>query len=174
MKGTPVLLLTVLASLAMGVAPADEPAKVGTPGKPQDAVFMTASNPLMYRAIRKARAELAGFLELAEAPRKSQQDIKVRVTLLEGNAGEYIWLTRFKQDDNGLFTGYIDGDIHMKSRYRKGDRFTFVRGDIIDWTWTDSIKGVIYGAYTDCALATLAPADEAAKFRKAHKLNCVF
>jgi hypothetical protein len=32
----------------------------------------------------------------------------------------------------------------------------------------------VFGAYTECALLTLAPADVAAKIRKDHKLDCEF
>jgi uncharacterized protein YegJ (DUF2314 family) len=77
--------------------------------------------------------------------------------LLERNQGEYIWITDFRQDDTGLYAGIVDDDVHRPSRFERGDRFKFVRADIVDWTWTDTRKGRTCGAYTECALLTLAP-----------------
>ena len=161
--------------LAMSIVRAETP-KVNTtlPGKPDQVLSMSADDPLMHRAIRRARAELADFLELAEAPQRHQKDFAVRVLLLQRNQGEYIWISGFKEGDNGRFAGHVDGDIHMQSQFKRGDPFTFTRGDIVDWTWTDERTGRIHGAYTECALMTLAPPDVAAKFRKEHKLDCEF
>jgi uncharacterized protein YegJ (DUF2314 family) len=144
------------------------------PGKPNEVLTMYADHPLMRRAIRRARSELADFLELAESPPGNLTNFAVRVYLLERNEVEYVWIANFRRNDDGLFAGVVDGDIHMKSRFARGDRFTFVRGDIVDWTYTDTRKGRVHGAYTECALLTLAPAAEADKIRKTRKLDCNF
>jgi len=175
-KGALLQLLLLLGPLAAGIALADEASKLRKvlPGKPGDMLYMHADEPAMRRAIRKARDGLTDFLELAESPKKDQKDFRVRVALRERNEGEVIWIAGFRQDDNGLFAGTIDDDILMQTRFKRGDRFTFVRGDILDWTWTDTRKSRVHGAYTECALMTLAPADEAAKYRKARKPDCEF
>jgi uncharacterized protein YegJ (DUF2314 family) len=159
-----------------GVTLADEPPKVNEklPGESAEVLTMYADEPAMRRAIRKARDSLTDFLELAESPKPWQKNIKVRVALRERNEIEYIWISNFKQNDNSLFSGVVDGEIFMPSRFKRGDRFTFVRGDIGDWTWTDSRKDRVYGAYTECALMTIAPADIAAKYRKQRKPDCEF
>lgn len=175
MKGALHRLSFVIGPLLLGIALADTPqVKTGLPGAPAQVLSMYADDPVMHRAIRRARSELAEFLELAASPKSHQVDFAVRVALLERNEGEYIWISNFKQDDTGLFAGVVAGDIHMQSRFKRGDRFTFVRGDIVDWTYTDERKGRTYGAYTECALLTLAPAAVAEKFRKDHKLDCEF
>ena len=148
--------------------------KTTLPGKPDQVFTMDADHPLMLRAIRRARSELADFLELAESPPGNLTHFSVRVTLLERNEAEYIWVTGFAQDDNSLFAGVVDGDIHMKSRFKRGDRFTFRRGDIVDWTYTDTGKGRVHGAYTECALLTLAPAADAQQIREKNQLDCNF
>jgi uncharacterized protein YegJ (DUF2314 family) len=148
--------------------------KTTLPGKPDQVFTMHADHPLMLRAIRRARSELTDFLELAESPPGNLAHFSVRVTLLERNEAEYIWITDFSKDDNSLFAGIVDGDIHMKSRFKRGDRFTFRQGDIVDWTYTDTRKGRVHGAYTECALLTLAPAADAQRIREKNQLDCNF
>jgi len=162
--------------MVLGVALARETPRLKTtlPGTDGAVLSMYADEPVMHRAIRRARAELDDFLELAESPNRHLRHIAVRVALLERNEGEYIWITDFRKDDAGLYAGVVDDDIHMQSRFKRGDRFTFLRGDIVDWTYTDERTRRTYGAYTECALLTLAPADVAAKIRKEHKLDCEF
>ena len=162
---------TLIASSAFAVMPQ---VKSPMPESPGELLVMHADHPVMHRAIRRARAELADFLELAESPRAHQEKFAVRVMLLERNEAEYIWVSDFKQDDNSLFAGVVSGDIHMQSRFKRGDRFTFLRGDIVDWTYTDARKGRVHGAYTECALLTLAPPEVAARTRKKLKLDCEF
>lgn len=167
-------LLFALVPVALGAALAETPKVNGTLSDSPAVLTMYADDPVMHRAIRRARAELADFLELAESPKSHQAHFAVRVGLLERNQGEYIWVKDFKQDDTGLYAGIVDDDIHMESRFKRGDRFTFVRGDIIDWTYTDTRKGRTYGAYTECALLTLAPAGLAEQVRRQYKLDCEF
>jgi uncharacterized protein YegJ (DUF2314 family) len=164
-----------LAPLALGVALAETPqVKITLPDKPKEVLSMYVDDPVMHRAIRRARAELDDFLELAHAPKSNQEHFAVRVMLLERNQGEAVWIADFTVDDTDLYAGIVADDIHMPSRFKRGDRFTFVRGDIIDWTYTDTRKSRVYGAYTECALLTLAPGQVAAQIRKDRKLDCEF
>lgn len=169
-------LLFALVPLVPGVVLCAETPKVNTtlPGKPPVVLTMYADEPVMHRAIRRARAELPEFLELAESPNRHLVHFAVRVALRQGPVAEYIWVTDFSKNDAELYAGVVDGDIHMPTQFKRGDRFTFVRGDIIDWTYTDERKGRVHGAYTECALLTLAPPEVAAKIRKDHKLDCEF
>lgn len=166
----------LLSPLAIGVAFARETPRVSMtlPDKPREVLTMSVDAPLMHRAIRRARDGLADFLELAKSPNRHMKGIAVRVALLERNEGEYIWISGFNEGDNGRFAGVVASDIHMQSRFKRGDPFTFVHGDIADWTYTDDRTGRIYGAYTECALMTLAPAEVAAKYRKDRKPDCDF
>lgn len=162
--------------MALGVAVARDATQVKTPlpGKDGDLLSMDADEPVMHGALRRARAGLADFLELAETPPRHLTGFRVRVALRERNEGEYIWIRDFKEGDNGRFEGVVDDDIHMQTGFKRGDRFTFTRGDIGDWTYTDTRKNRIHGAYTECALMTLAPAAVAAQYRKARKPDCEF
>ena len=175
MKRTNYRFMWVLGSLAFGAALAETPTLKSTmPGNPKAVLSMYADEPIMYRAIRRARKELDEFLVLAESPKYQQEHFAVRVGLMEPNARVYIWVTDFKKDDTGLYAGVVDDDLHVPTNFKRGDRFTFIRGDIVDWTYTDTRKGRVYGAYTECALLTLAPADVAAQIRKDNKLDCEF
>jgi len=129
-----------LCPLLIGVALAKEAPKMKTtvPEAPGKSLSMYADEPPMRRAVKKARAELSDFLEMAERPKSYQKDIKVRVALLERNEGEYIWISNFSQDDNSA-------SVQVQS-----------------------------GAYTECALMTLAPKDVAAQYRKQRKPDCEF
>jgi uncharacterized protein YegJ (DUF2314 family) len=168
-------LLFSLGPLVFGVALA-ETAKLHTalPGKPDAVLTMYADDPVMYRAMRRARRELDEFLEIAESPQRHQQNFAVRVAYAHGTQADFIWIANFKKDDSGLYAGIVDDEIRFPSQFKRGDRFTFVRSDIGDWTYTDTKKGRVYGAYTECALLTLAPQDVAAKIRADHKLDCEF
>jgi len=81
-------LLFVLGPLALGVALA-EPSKVKSTlaGKPREVLSMYVDEPVMHRAIRRARAELDDFLELAASPKAHQEHFAVRVVLRERNEG---------------------------------------------------------------------------------------
>lgn len=167
-------LLFVASLFATAVLAAPMPmVRTTLPGKP-GVLAMHADHAVMLRAIRRARAELPDFLELAESPRSNMSRISVRVSLRERNEAEYIWVTDFKQGDTALFAGVVEGRIFMKSRFTTGDPFTFVRGDIIDWTYTDTRSGKVHGAYTECALLTLAKEADARPIRAKHESNCEF
>ena len=168
-------LLIVLGPLVLGAAGAETP-KVSTtlPIEPHTTLTMYADEPVMHRALLRAHHELPEFLEIADTPPRHLVNFSVRVLLIHGPLKEYIWISKFKQVDDKAFTGYVDDDIHMPTQFKRGDPFTFVRTDIADWTYTDTKTGRVHGAYTECALLTLAPQDVAAKIRADHKLDCEF
>lgn len=165
----PAPILALLFSAAVVAAP---PHANDMQSKDSPPLSMNADAPVMRAAVRRATAELADFLELAESPRPHQKNFAVRVALLERREIEYIWISDFSRDDAGLYTGVVDGDIHMKARFKKGDKFTFIHGDIVDWMYTDTRKNRVHGAYTECALLTLAPPGDVERERKKLKLNC--
>lgn len=170
--------LLLIAPLVTGVAMAKLPPKAHMilPGSYPEAVLtMTAADPAMDRAIRRARNGLADFLKFHKSPKHRYEKFAVRVVLYWGNEREYIWIRDFKQrDDSNMYAGKVAGRIYMQTGFRPGDQFTFVRGDIIDWTYTDTRTQHVHGAYTECALMTLAPADVAAEYRKDRKPDCDF
>lgn len=175
MKHTLRRVLFAVGSLVLGVAGAESPTLSTTlPGRDGATLTMFADDPVMLRALRRARGELDGFLKLAETPPGYLTHFSVRVALIQGTGSQYIWISEFKEGDGGLYAGVVDDDPRPPARFKRGDRFTFVRADIQDWTYTDTRKGRVVGAYSECALLTLAPADVAAKIREEHELDCAF
>ncbi|HTU64685.1 MAG TPA: DUF2314 domain-containing protein [Steroidobacteraceae bacterium] len=168
-------LLLCVGSLACTFAFAAATPRVSTklPGKKGQVLTMFADEPVMLRAIRRARAELDDFFRVVDSPKSYQSNFSVRVAMREAGGGEYLWISGFREGDT-LYEGVVDQDVHPPSAFKRGDKFTFKRADIVDWTYTDTREGRVHGAYTECALLTLAPADVAQKIRTEHKIDCDF
>jgi len=89
MRGILTRLLLLLGPLVMGAALAETPKVKSTlPDAPKETLSMFVDDPVMHRAIRRARAELAEFLELAESPKSHQEHFAVRVLPIERNEGD--------------------------------------------------------------------------------------
>ena len=168
-------LLVVMGSLVVSAGNA-ESAKLTTTlaVKPPIELSMYADEPVMRRAMRQAHLELPRFLEIADTPPRHLVDFSVRVLLIRGPRKEFIWISNFRQTGERSFAGDVNDDVHIATDFKRGDPFTFVRTDIADWMYTDTKKDKVHGAYTECALLTLAPVDVAAKIRKDYKLDCAF
>lgn len=122
-RRTHLLFVASLSATAVLAAPMPM-VRTTLPGKP-GVLAMHADHAVMLRAIRRARAELPDFLELAESPRSNMSRISVR-------------------------------------------------GDIVDWTYTDTRSGRVHSAYTGGALLTLAKEADARPIRAKHESNCEF
>lgn len=165
----------VLAPLILGAAHAESPKLTTTLSvEPHSTLTMYADEPIMRRALQRAHDELPEFLELADTPPRHLVDFSVRVLLIRGQRKEFIWISNFSQTGDRSFVGYVDDTVHVTDEFKLGDRFTFVRSDIADWMYTDTKKDKVFGAYTECALLTLAPVGVAAKVREDYKLDCAF
>ena len=135
-------------------------------------VFMNDEHPMMRKAFARAKAELDDFLALARAPAKNHGDFALKVGLDAGGSTEYVWIVDFSSDPSGRFTGTINNDVEMTAKYKLGDRYSFTRDDIVDWTYFDRSKPKMYGNYTLCALLSVEPADEAARVKAEYQLDC--
>ena len=167
--------LVILGTLVVSAANAESPRFITTLAvKPPIELSMYADEPVMRRALHRAHEELPAFLETADTPPSHLVDFSVRVLLIWGQHKEFIWVSNFRQTGERSFAGYVDDDVHITTGFKRGDPFTFVRTDIADWMYTDTTKDRVYGAYSECALMTLAPAGVAAKIRKDYKLDCEF
>jgi uncharacterized protein YegJ (DUF2314 family) len=175
MNQTPRSLLVILGFLAVSVSDAESPKLTTTLAvEPPVELSMYADEPVMLRALRRAHQELPGFLEIADTPPRHLVDFSVRVLLIRGPKKEFIWITDFRQTGERSFAGRVNDDVHITTDFKRGDPFTFVRTDIADWMYTDTKSDKVHGAYTECALLTLAPVDVAAKIRRDYKLDCEF
>ena len=160
------LLFVAAVTLAapLGTAQADE--------HEDRVVPMSSDEPMMRKAFRRARTELDAFLKTARAPASHQSDFAVKVGLKEGMQTEYVWISDFKEDARGNFSGVINNAVEIARKYKLGDTYRFTRADIVDWLYFDAREVRMYGNYTLCALLTQEPAEQAAKAIAEYKLDC--
>jgi uncharacterized protein YegJ (DUF2314 family) len=135
-------------------------------------VFMNDKHPMMSKAFARAKAELDGFLALAQSPGKDHTGFALKVGLPAGDGTEYVWIVEFMGDKAGNFTGTINNDVEMTTQYKLGDKYSFRKGDIVDWIYFDSSTGRMYGNYTLCALLSAEPEDVAARMKAEYQLDC--
>ena len=135
-------------------------------------VGMSDDHPMMSKAFKRARAELDDFLKVARAPAAHQSDFAVKVGLHDGEGTEYVWISDFAEDARGNFSGVINNEIEIVTKYKLGDTYRFTRTDIVDWLYFDSRETRMYGNYTMCALLTQEPAEQAEAMKKQFKLDC--
>lgn len=133
--------------------------------------FMRDEEPAMQRAFSKARAELDQFLSIARAPAPGLVGFAVKVGISEGADAEYFWISNFSES-NGKFTGQISNEPRMVKSVKLGQKYSFVRTQIVDWTYIDKSRRKMIGNYTLCALLTKEPPSEAEATRKRFNLDC--
>ena len=89
---------------------------------------MSNDDPVMRKAFRRARAELDAFLETARAPASHQSDFAVKVGLREGERTEYVWISDFKEDARGNFSGVINNEIQIATQVQAGRHVSLHQG----------------------------------------------
>jgi uncharacterized protein YegJ (DUF2314 family) len=135
--------------------------------------FMNDEHPMMRKAFARAKAELDEFLALARSPGRNHTSFALKVGLDAGNSGtEYVWIVDFSSDAAGKFTGTINNDVEMTTRFKLGDRYSFRKEDIVDWIYVDRSTHRMYGNYTLCALLSAESAEEAARVKAEYQLDC--
>ena len=133
--------------------------------------FVHDGDPAMNRAFEKARASLDEFFELAKSPKPGTQAYAVKVAVSDGKNTEYFWVNQFESDGEQL-SGVLNNEPENVRVYRFGERFTFKRDDIVDWTYTEPAAGRTYGNFTACALLTHEDPTEAEEFKRQYGLLC--
>jgi len=135
-------------------------------------VYMNDEHPMMRKAFARAKAGLDDFLALAQSPGKNHAGFSLKVGLDADSGTEYVWIVDFSSDKAGRFTGTINNDVEMTSKYKLGDSYSFTKDDIVDWTYFDRSTAKMYGNYTLCALLSAEPEDEAARVKAEYHLDC--
>ncbi len=164
-----IVLLTAAAGLA--VARAGDAQSPLEQAKRDDIAIVPDNDPAMDAAMTKARATLADFLALAAAPKPDMTTFSVKIGIRDGAQVEYFWITPFT-NDNGRFSGVIDGVPRMVRSVKLGQTVSFTRSDIVDWMYIDGQN--LKGNFTACALLTSKSRAEAEEFKKKFGLNCDF
>ncbi|ROZ61469.1 YegJ family protein [Ramlibacter sp. WS9] len=135
-------------------------------------VFMSDNDPAMRQAFARARATFDEFLSKAKEPAPGTLHYAVKVGIREGEDTEYFWVGDFTQDSSGMFSGRIDNEPRLVKKVKAGQRYTFPKGHIVDWTYVDRNQRRMVGNFTMCALLTKEPQAEAAAARQKFGLRC--
>jgi len=132
-------------------------------------VNVAKDDPYMVAAMNKARATLAGFLNLAKAPPAKTEGFSVKVAVRDHGRVEYFWIQPFENKD-GKFSGRLDNQPRTVSNVSFGQTITFAENEIVDWMYFDD--GKMQGSYTTCAILKRQPRAEADAFMKRYGLVC--
>ena len=134
-------------------------------------VFMGDEEPAMRKAFQTARASLDEFLSKAKSPAAGTSSHALKVGVREGKNVEYFWVGDFSHTDSG-FVGIINNQPRMVKSVAFGQRYTFTRGQIVDWTYIDRNERRMVGNFTLCALLSKESAQEAEATKKRYGLRC--
>ena len=162
-----VLALTVL-FCSSAVADAQS---VQERAKKDELVFMNDDEPAMREAFQKARDSLDEFLSKAKSPAPGTTGYSLKVGIRDGEKVEYFWIGDFLETATG-FTGTISNHPRMVKRVSFGQRYSFEREHIVDWTYVDRNEKRMVGNFTVCALLTKEPAAQAEATKKRYGLRC--
>ena len=143
----------------LGKAESDEVALVGK------------DDPLMARAMSKARETLPGFFEVASHPAPDAHDFGVKIAVREGCEVEYFWIGPFTRAGDKI-SGRLDNRPRRVCSVRFGQTVTFAESEIIDWTYMDGNR--MMGNYTARALLKNASPAERADFTRRFGLDLDF
>jgi uncharacterized protein YegJ (DUF2314 family) len=139
--------------------------------KADELVFMADEEPAMRRAFEKAKATLEDFLQKAKSPPTGTVGYSVKVGVRDGRNVEYFWVGEFVQNASG-FTGTINNHPRLVKNVHFGQRYTFRREHIVDWTYIDRNERRMVGNFTVCALLTKEPPEEAEAEKRRYGLRC--
>ena len=137
-----------------------------------DLVFMRDEEPAMKKAFAKASASLNDFLAVARAAAPTHTSFAMKVAISQGKKTEYFWVSDFAEKADGSFEGEIANEPRMVKHVKLGQRYSFPRVHIVDWTYIDTGSRAMAGNFTLCALLTKEPAAQAEAMKKRYRLDC--
>ena len=162
------LSAAMAAGLTARLADAESPTKKA---ERDELAFVAKSDPVMAKAMSKARATLPDFLSTAAAPKAGMDGFAVKVAIRDGEQAEYFWITPFTTKD-GAFSGEINNTPRLVHSVKLGQTITFDKSEIVDWMYLDGDN--MKGNYTACALLKSASKREVEEFKKRFGLDCDF
>lgn len=135
-------------------------------------VVRPAADQAMAAAMAAAKADLPGFLAVADSPRPGQRGFAVKVGLRDpgGDTTEYFWLTPFAHRGED-FVGILNNTPRAVRSVQAGQRVAFRQADIVDWMFIDE-TGTMRGNRTACALLEGEGEASREQFRRAYGLDC--
>lgn len=161
------LLAVALVSALSSAACAEQPSAL----ERDDIASVRSDDPAVTAAMQRALAELDDFLAIAAAPPAGSGRFALKIRLPFGDRqAEYIWVNPFRRD-GARFVGVVAGTPRHFSNLASGDRLTFERKDIADWTYVMGERR--NGNYTGCALLAKEPPEQQDVLRKRYGLDCM-
>ena len=134
-----------------------------------DLFYVPNDDPQMAVAMRKARATLPEFLELARTAKPPKEGFAVKVAIPDGSGAEYFWIFPF-EEKNGRVTGKINNTPRSTRKVKMGQTIEFKQSEIVDWLYFED--GKMKGNYTACALLKHEPKQQAEAFKQRFGLEC--
>jgi uncharacterized protein YegJ (DUF2314 family) len=136
-----------------------------------DTFHMPREEPAMRKAFDRASATLSDFLTKAAKPETGTTDYAIKVAISDKNGTEYFWVANFRKE-GARFSGILANEPRIVLKHKAGERITFSRSQIVDWTYFDDVAQRTHGNFTACALLSKEPPDQAAALKKEHGLVC--
>jgi uncharacterized protein YegJ (DUF2314 family) len=136
-----------------------------------DTFHMAKEEPAMRTAFERASATLSDFLTKAAKPDTGTTDYAIKVAISDKNGTEYFWVVRFRKEGT-RFSGILANEPRIVLKHKAGERISFARSQIVDWTYFDEVAQRTHGNFTACALLSKEPPDQAAALKKEHGLSC--
>jgi uncharacterized protein YegJ (DUF2314 family) len=132
---------------------------------------MRSEEPAMRKAFARAAATLPEFFALAAKPKAGTSHYAIKVAITDGRNTEYFWVGEFSNKGDA-FSGTLHNEPELIKKYKNGDRITFKRTQIVDWTYMDDANEKMLGNFTACALLSREPPEQAAAFMQEYGLSC--
>jgi uncharacterized protein YegJ (DUF2314 family) len=134
-------------------------------------VHMSREEPAMRSAFERAAKTLPEFLQLAAQPKNGTSSYALKVAISDGKNTEYFWVNNFANQGDA-FSGTLNNEPRIVKTYKLGERFSFKRAQIVDWTYIDEVGNKTEGNFTACALLSKEPPHQAAAFMRKYGLTC--
>jgi uncharacterized protein YegJ (DUF2314 family) len=160
------LLIVALAAVASANAQG-----ISAQAASDEVIHMRSEEPAMRKAFARASETLSGFLELAAMPKAGTTNHALKVAISDGKNTEYFWVNHFGNEGD-VFTGTLNNEPRLVRKHKLGERITFRREQIVDWTYIDRVNRKTMGNFTACALLSKEPPEEAEAFMRQYGLSC--
>ncbi|MGH1470897.1 MAG: DUF2314 domain-containing protein [Cellvibrionaceae bacterium] len=127
----------------------------------------------MQKAFNRARKTLNDFFNIAKTQPEGTQGYSLKIGITQGEHTEFFWVYPFEETEEG-FSARINNQPKIIDSVFKGEIVSFVRGQIVDWTYDNKEANTLHGNFTGCVDVNREAPDNAEQFMKLYGLNCDF
>ncbi|MBP1848960.1 DUF2314 domain-containing protein [Rhizobium halophytocola] len=141
---------------------------------------VATADPALAAASMKAHDGLDDFLAKEANPPAGTSNYAVKVALADDQNGgvtvggeprnaEYFWLIDVEPEGDG-FSATLANEPEVVRNVRNGQKISFKKDDIYDWTYMDN--GKLVGNYSACAILLSGPKAELKQFEDRFNTKC--